>query len=67
MIAEGGGASGDAAPYAIAREIDDLAALITEAGGSASVFGYSSGALLTLMGTWKSWPNNSAPFLYRHS
>lgn len=45
----GRGTSGDTSPYAIAREIDDLAALITEAGGSASVFGHSSGALLALM------------------
>ena len=45
----GRGASGDTTPYAIAREIEDLAALIKEAGGSASVFGYSSGALLALM------------------
>lgn len=45
----GRGASGDTAPYAIEREIEDLDALITEAGGSASVFGYSSGAILALM------------------
>ncbi|GLV54435.1 alpha/beta hydrolase [Dictyobacter sp. S3.2.2.5] len=43
------GASGDASTYAIEREIEDIAALIHEAGGSASVFGYSSGALLALM------------------
>ena len=45
----GRGMSGDTAPYAIEREIDDIDALITEAGGSASVFGYSSGAILVLM------------------
>ena len=44
----GRGASGDRTLYAIEREIEDLAALITEAGGSSSVFGYSSGAVLTL-------------------
>ena len=44
----GRGASGDRTPYAIEREIEDLAALITEAGGSSSVFGYSSGAVLAL-------------------
>jgi pimeloyl-ACP methyl ester carboxylesterase len=44
----GRGASGDTVPYAIGREIEDLAALITEAGGSSSVFGYSSGAVLAL-------------------
>jgi pimeloyl-ACP methyl ester carboxylesterase len=44
----GRGASGDTVPYAIEREIEDIEALITEAGGSASVFGYSSGAILAL-------------------
>ncbi len=44
----GRGASGDTVPYAIEREIEDLAALLDEAGGSSSVFGYSSGAILTL-------------------
>ena len=44
----GRGDSGDTAPYAVDREIDDLAALITAAGGAAAVFGYSSGATLAL-------------------
>ena len=44
----GRGDSGDTAPYAVEREIDDIAALIAAAGGSASVFGYSSGATLAL-------------------
>ena len=44
----GRGASGDTPPYAIEREIDDLAALIAEAGGSASVYAMSSGCLLAL-------------------
>src|SRR5947209_17691853 len=44
----GRGESGDTAPYAIEREIEDLDALIAQAGGSASVFGYSSGAILAL-------------------
>src|SRR5919109_3855113 len=42
----GRGESGDTTPYAIQREIEDLESLITQAGGSASVFGYSSGAIL---------------------
>jgi pimeloyl-ACP methyl ester carboxylesterase len=42
------GESGDTAPYAIEREVEDLEALITQAGGSACVFGYSSGAILSL-------------------
>jgi pimeloyl-ACP methyl ester carboxylesterase len=44
----GRGASGDTTPYAVEREIDDLEALIVEAGRSAAVFGYSSGAALAL-------------------
>jgi|SRR5579864_245591 len=44
----GRGSSGDTLPYAVAREIEDLAALIDLAGGSASVFGYSSGGALAL-------------------
>jgi len=45
----GRGDSGDTTPYAIDREIDDLDALIRTAGGSAVVFGYSSGANLALL------------------
>ena len=44
----GRGESGDTGPYAIEREIEDLDALIAQAGGSACVFGYSSGATLAL-------------------
>src|SRR5688500_18397646 len=44
------GESGDAEPFAPAREVEDLAALIERAGGSAHVYGYSSGALLALHG-----------------
>lgn len=44
----GRGDSGDTAPYAVEREIEDLAALIAQVGGTASVFGHSSGAVLAL-------------------
>src|SRR5918992_128128 len=44
----GRGDSGDARPYAIEREIEDLEAVIAKAGGSAAVFGNSSGAVLAL-------------------
>ncbi len=44
----GRGESGDTAPYAVEREVDDIEALIDEAGGSAFVFGHSSGAVLAL-------------------
>jgi pimeloyl-ACP methyl ester carboxylesterase len=40
--------SGDTQPYAVAREVEDIEALIDEAGGSACVFGMSSGAVLAL-------------------
>ena len=44
----GRGESADAAPYSVEREIEDLAALIAAAGGSAYVCGISSGAVLAL-------------------
>jgi pimeloyl-ACP methyl ester carboxylesterase len=44
----GRGDSGDTAPYAVAREVEDLAAVIAVTGGSALVFGMSSGAVLAL-------------------
>jgi len=44
----GRGASGDTVPYAVEREIDDLGAVIDAVGGSAALFGISSGAALCL-------------------
>ena len=44
----GRGASGDTAPYAVEREVEDIAALLGEAGGVAFVWGTSSGAVLAL-------------------
>ncbi|HEY2793802.1 MAG TPA: alpha/beta hydrolase [Micromonosporaceae bacterium] len=44
----GRGDSGDEQPYSPEREIEDLGAMIDEAGGSAFVFGHSSGAALAL-------------------
>jgi pimeloyl-ACP methyl ester carboxylesterase len=44
----GRGDSGDTAPYAVEREIEVLGALIAVAGGTASVYGHSSGAGLAL-------------------
>ena len=41
-------ASTDTPPYAVGREVEDLEALIDAAGGSAYVFGSSSGAVLAL-------------------
>ena len=44
----GRGDSGDTPPYAVEREVEDLDALITMAGGSSFVFGHSSGAVLAM-------------------
>lgn len=44
----GRGDSGDTQPYAVEREYEDLQALVDAAGGSASVWGLSSGAVLAL-------------------
>lgn len=44
----GRGESSDTLPYAVEREIEDIDALIKEAGGSAFVLGGSSGAILAL-------------------
>ncbi len=44
----GRGQSGDTLPYAVEREIEDLQALIAEAGGSAHLYGVSSGGALVL-------------------
>ncbi len=44
----GRGESGDTAPYAVEREVEDLAALIAVVGGEAAVYGHSSGAGLAL-------------------
>jgi pimeloyl-ACP methyl ester carboxylesterase len=44
----GRGDSGDITPYAVEREVEDLDALIDGAGGSACVFGSSSGSVLAL-------------------
>jgi pimeloyl-ACP methyl ester carboxylesterase len=42
----GRGDSGDTPPYAVDREVDDLEALVDEAGGAAFLYGHSSGAAL---------------------
>lgn len=44
----GRGESTDTKPYAVEREIEDIEALIEEAGGSVYLFGISSGAVLAL-------------------
>jgi pimeloyl-ACP methyl ester carboxylesterase len=47
----GRGDSGDTPPYAIEREVEDIAALIADAGGTAFLLGGSSGAVLALDAT----------------
>ncbi len=47
----GRGDSGDTLPYAVEREIEDIDALIKEAGGAAYLFGHSSGGSLALDAT----------------
>jgi pimeloyl-ACP methyl ester carboxylesterase len=44
----GHGQSGDTAPYAIEREIEDLEAIINESGGRAALYGTSGCAVLAL-------------------
>lgn len=44
----GRGQSSDTAPYTVLREIEDLGAVVAAAGGSAHVYGHSSGAILAL-------------------
>jgi len=47
----GRGDSGDTKPYAVEREIEDLEALIDVMGGSALLYGHSSGGVLALLAT----------------
>jgi pimeloyl-ACP methyl ester carboxylesterase len=44
----GRGGSSDVTPYAVEREIEDLDVIVRAAGGSASVFGISTGGVLAL-------------------
>ncbi len=44
----GRGDSSDRKPYAVEREVEDIQAIINEAGGSAFAFGMSSGGVLAL-------------------
>ena len=44
----GRGESSDTLPHAVAREVEDLQALVAQAGGEACVYAISSGAALAL-------------------
>lgn len=68
----GRGESGDAKQYRIEREIEDISALIEVAGGSAYVYGISSGAALALeaanqLSSIKKLAIYEAPFIVDHS
>lgn len=52
----GRGSSGDTAPYAVEREVEDLEAVVAAAGGRAFVFGHSSGAALALQAVIEGLP-----------
>lgn len=49
----GRGESGDTAPYAVEREVEDLEAVIAAVGGSAYLYGISSGGALVLEAGWQ--------------
>jgi alpha-beta hydrolase superfamily lysophospholipase len=55
----GRGDSGDTPPYEVEREIEDLAALIAATGGSACLYGVSSGGALALEATAAGLPVDS--------
>jgi pimeloyl-ACP methyl ester carboxylesterase len=52
----GRGDSGETAPYAVEREVEDIEALIDHAGGAAFVYGISSGAALALEAAGRGLP-----------
>ena len=56
----GRGESGDTQPYSAAREVEDLAALVDEAGGKASLLGLSSGGALSLAAAASGLPIENA-------
>lgn len=56
----GRGESTDTQPYSVEREIEDLKALIDEAGGQAYLYGGSSGAVLALRAAAKLGPDKVA-------
>jgi hypothetical protein len=55
----GRGESGDTEPYSIEREVDDLAAVVKEAGGSAYAYGISSSTSSPTSSTPSRWPPGS--------
>lgn len=60
----GRGESSDTPPYAIDREIEDIDALVDAAGGSAFLFGSSSGAVLALDAAARLGPKIRRLYIY---
>jgi pimeloyl-ACP methyl ester carboxylesterase len=60
----GRGGSGDTAPYAVAREVEDLGALIGAVGGSAALYGISSGGALALQAAASGLPGVTRVAVY---
>jgi pimeloyl-ACP methyl ester carboxylesterase len=56
----GRGPSGDTPPYAIEREIEDIGAVVAAAGGEATIFGSSSGAVLAMLAAGAGLPITKA-------
>ncbi|MEV0071256.1 alpha/beta hydrolase [Amycolatopsis sp. NPDC050768] len=54
----GRGESGNTLPYDVEREVEDVAAVVKEAGGEAGLFGISSGAVLALEAAQRGVPTN---------
>jgi pimeloyl-ACP methyl ester carboxylesterase len=52
----GRGDSGDTLPYAIEREVEDIHAVVEEAGGAANLWGSSSGGVLALIAAGSGLP-----------
>jgi pimeloyl-ACP methyl ester carboxylesterase len=61
----GRGDSGNSKPYALEREVEDIDALVEAAGGSAFVYGISSGACLALEATMKLGPRTGKLAMYK--
>lgn len=55
----GRGDSTDTPPWSVDREVEDIAALVAELGGRASLFGISSGGLLALEAARRELPLNA--------
>src|SRR5512145_126649 len=60
----GRGDSTDTQPYAVEREVEDIEALIDATGGSAFIFGSSSGAVLALEAAVKLGNKVKKPAMY---